>query len=126
MKGKTSTHPADAHSRRTRSLILLTARGWATVLVFGNVLGILLKPCAMAASSMISQACRMSGLVAGISTTILLSLDESSLATSDILVKSSVISDALRDKLAHALIYEELVDMRLGEISGVIRVDPSG
>ena len=68
----------------------------------------------------------MSGLVAGISTTILLSLDESSLATSDILVKSSVISDALRDKPAHALIYEELVDMRLGEISGVIRVDPSG
>ena len=68
MKGKTSTNPANAHSRLTTSVSLLIANGCATVLVGGKVSGRLLNPYAMAASSMISHSCMMSGRVGGIST----------------------------------------------------------
>ena len=44
------------------------AKGCATVLVVGKVSGRLLNPYAIAASSMISHSCRMSGRVGGIST----------------------------------------------------------
>lgn len=68
MRGRASTQPASAHSVRTMSLSLLIASGCATVLVGGNVSGSLLKPYAMAASSMMSHSCRMSGRVGGICT----------------------------------------------------------
>lgn len=44
IRGSTSTQPANAHSLRTKSLSLLTARGCATVFVFGKLFGKLLKP----------------------------------------------------------------------------------
>lgn len=70
MSGSTSTQPAIAHSRRTMSVSLLTASGCATVLVAGKVSGSLLNPYAIAASSMMSHSCKMSGRVGGMSTMI--------------------------------------------------------
>lgn len=44
MSGRTSTHPAIAHSFRTTSANLLIAKGFATVLVLGRPVGRLLNP----------------------------------------------------------------------------------
>lgn len=65
MSGRTSTNPARAHSLLTISLILLSSRGCATVLVGGKVSGRLLKPYAMAASSIKSHSCMISERVGG-------------------------------------------------------------
>ena len=55
MRGNTSDQPAMAASSRTISLSLLIARGWATVPeILGKARGRLLKPYAMATSSIIS------------------------------------------------------------------------
>lgn len=104
MSGRTSTHPAIAHSLRMRSLSLLTANGWATVLVAGNVLGRLLKPKAMAASSMISHSWRMSGRVIGISTAKVSGSVFDTVASRDIRQSSLEISPADKFVPVHELI----------------------
>ena len=68
MRGKTSLYPANAHSLRIESESLFRGNGAAMVLVEGIVLGILLNPKAMATSSIISHAWRISERVGGTKT----------------------------------------------------------
>lgn len=125
IRGRTSTHPAIAHSIRIISLSLLTARGCATVLVRGKVFGKLLKPYAMAASSMISHSWRISGRVAGTSTS---SSSGFSVvcAESDMRLRSFTTSDPLKERPVHSFTKDGRALNCCVDTSGVTRVVPSG
>lgn len=126
MSGRTSTQPAYAHSCRMMSLSLLTASGCATVLVAGNVSGKLLNPYAIAASSIMSHSCRMSGLVGGIATSsVSMSPDESS-TPNDMRSRRSFTWGAERLSPVQELIYDACACVCREERSGEITVRPSG
>jgi hypothetical protein len=103
MRGRASIHPAIAHSFLTISPNLLTAKGFATVLVLGNLVGRSLNPYAIAASSMISHSCNISGRVHGTSTSITSGSEEEGLAESDMRVRSVEISLVDKDRPVAAL-----------------------
>lgn len=108
------------------SLSLLTASGCATVLVAGNVCGRLLNPYAIAASSMMSHWCRMSGRVGGTDTrTLSVSSGEIS-AFNDMRSRRPFTSGAERLSPVQELTYDAYASVCREERSGEITTLPSG
>jgi hypothetical protein len=126
MRGRTSTQPAYAHSCRMRSLSLLTASGCATVLVLGNVSGRLLNPYAIAASSIMSHSCRMSGRVGGMATSSVSASPGESSVRNDMRSRRSLTCGAERFSPVHELMYEACACVCREERSGEITTLPSG
>lgn len=106
---------------------LLIGSGRPTVLARGNVLVMLLKPYATAASSMMSHSCRMSGLVGGMSTRSSSSFEGETVAERDIRVRRPATSDGGRagEKPVTELMYDAWAIDRRGARSGVMRDVPS-
>lgn len=96
------------------------------MLVAGNVSGRLLKPYAMAASSMISHSCNMSGRVGGISTRSSSVSFGDTVACSDMRVRRTDTSCADKESPVQELMYDACAVVFRGERSGVMRVVPSG
>jgi hypothetical protein len=125
MSGRTSTQPHMAHSRRMMSQSLLIASGCATVFVRGKESGRRLKPCAIAASSMMSHSCRTSGRVGGTATASV-SPSAPAVAVSDMRESSVACSAAERDRPVQLLMYDACAVACLVVRSGVSFTVPSG
>ena len=108
------------------SLSLLTASGWATVLVAGNVCGRLLNPYAIAASSTMSHWCRMSGRVGGTDTMSLSVLSGETSALNDMRSRRPFTCGEERLSPVQELMYDAYASVCREERSGEITTRPSG